>query len=224
MPGPLVIEILLAAVGIAINPPAVIAAILLVAASRRKALAFAAGWLVGLLVVGGIILVLGGAAEQQGDAAAPRLVAKTVVGIALLWLAAAKWRSYRKASDDKEMPGWMRRVSSLSAPQDFMAAVAYAALNPKTIAFNAAGVLAILSAPFTVQAEWTVLVAFVLVASLSVTAPVVGAVIFPRRSAGALAFAERWLGENSSLVAAAVLLVLGLMVLYSGVEGLVRAF
>jgi len=42
--GPLVIEILPAAVGIAINPPAVIAAILLVAASRRKGLAFAGGY------------------------------------------------------------------------------------------------------------------------------------------------------------------------------------
>jgi hypothetical protein len=50
------------------------------------------------------------------------------------------------------------------------------------------------------------------------------AVLAPRRSAGALAFAERWLGENSSAVAAAVLLVLGLMVLYGGAEGLAQVY
>lgn len=54
----------------------------------------------------------------------------------------------------------------------------------------------------------------------SVTAPVIGAVLFLRRSARVLTLAERWLGDNSSAVAAAVLLVLGLMVLYSSADGL----
>jgi len=224
VPGPLVIEILLAAVGIAINPPAVIAAILLVAASRRKGLAFAGGWLVGLLLVGGIVLALGEVAGQKGSASVSRLVAETVVGIALLWLAALKWRSHRQASAEKEMPGWMSRLSDISAPRAFVVAVAYAALNPKTIAFNAAGVLAILSASFSVQTEWMALLAFVAVASLSVTAPVIAAAVFPRKSAGTLALAERWLGDNSSLVAAGVLLVLGVMLLYSGVEGLAKMY
>jgi threonine/homoserine/homoserine lactone efflux protein len=218
--GPVVIELLLAAVGIAINPPAVIAAILLVASSKRKALAFAGGWLLGLLVVGGIVMAVGETAEKQGDPAVVMLVIKVVVGVALLWLAAVKWRKHRSASGDKELPGWMSKLSEISAPRAFIAAAAYASLNPKTIAFNAAGVLAILDAPFRVEAEWTALVVFALVASLSVTAPVIFAVLAPRRSAGALAFAERWLGENSSAVAAAVLLVLGLMVLYGGVDGL----
>jgi threonine/homoserine/homoserine lactone efflux protein len=100
----------------------------------------------------------------------------------------------------------------------------YAALNPKTIAFNAAGVVTILGASLAVEAEWAALVAFVLLASLSVTAPVALSVFAPRRSAEVLALAERWLGDNSAVVAVAVLLVLGLMVLYSGAEGLAQIY
>ena len=222
--GPLVIEFLLAAVGIAINPPAVIASILLVSTSRRKALAFAAGWMVGLLVVGSVVMLVGDAVEQSGEASVVVLVAKAVVGVALLALAVAKWRSHRTASSDKDLPGWMRRLYDISAPRAFLAAMAYASLNPKTIAFNAAGVLAILGASLRPETEWTALVVFVLLSSLTVTAPVAFALLAPRRSTEVLAFAERWLGDNSSLVAAAVLLVLGLMVLYSGVEGLAQIY
>ncbi len=225
MAGPLVIELLLAAAGIAINPPAVIAAILLIASSRRKAIAFAGGWVVGLLIVGCVVMVVGDAIEQPGGASVPMLVTKAVVGIVLLGLAVTKWRSYRsRSSGDKELPSWMSRLYDISAPRAFIAAAAFAALNPKTIAFNAAGVLAILAASFRAETEWAALLVFVLLSSLSVTAPVIGAVLFPRRSAGLLALAERWLGDNSSVVAAAVLLVLGLMVLYSGAEGLVQIY
>jgi hypothetical protein len=224
MAGPLVIEFLLAAAGIAINPPAVIAAILLVASSRRKALAFAGGWVFGLLIVGCVVMVAGEAVEQPRGASVPMLVAKVMLGIALLGLAVTKWRSHRRSLGDKELPGWMSRLYDISAPRAFLAAAAFAALNPKTIAFNAAGVLAILTASFRVKTEWAALFVFVWLSSLSVTVPVIGAVLLPRRSAWVLAIAQRWLRDNSSLVAAAVLLVLGLMVLYTGAEGLVQIY
>jgi hypothetical protein len=222
--GPHVIEILLAAVGIAMNPPAVIAAILLVTASRRKAIAFACGWVVGLLIVGCVVMIVGDVVDQPFGASVPIFVAKAVVGISLLGMAASKWLSHRRSSGDKELPRWMSWLYDLSAPSAFLAAAAFAALNPKTIAFNAAGVFAILAASFRTETEWTALVVFVVLSSLSVTAPVIIAVLFPRRSSGVLALAESWLGDNSSVVAATVLLVLGLMVLYSGAEGLVQFY
>ena len=217
-------EFLLAALGIAVNPPAAIAAIILASASRRKALAFAAGWTIGLLAVGSVVMLVGDTVGSSGGTSLPVLVAKVAVGIALLWLAVAKWRSYRTATGDKELPGWMQRLHDVPAPRAFLAAFAYASLNPKTIAFNAAGVLAILGASLGVRWEWAALVVLVVLSSMTVTVPVALAVLAPRRSAQVLAFANRWLGDNSAAVAAAVLLVLGLMVLYSGAEGLVLLY
>ena len=224
MAGLFILELLLAALGIAVNPPAVIASIVLASASRRRALAFAAGWTVGLLAVGSILMLVGDAAQPSGGTSLPVLVAKVMVGLVLLWLSGAKWRSYRTSAVDKELPGWMKRLHEVSAPRAFMAAAAYASLNPKTIAFNAAGVLTILGASLGVRWEWTALAVFVLLAGMTVTVPVAAAVLAPRRSTRVLALANRWLGQNSSAVAAAVLLVLGLMVLYSGAEGLVPLF
>jgi hypothetical protein len=71
---PLFIEVLLAALGIAVNPPAVIAAILLVASSERKALAFAGGWAFGLFIVGSIVMAAGDAFGQSGGSSVPILV------------------------------------------------------------------------------------------------------------------------------------------------------
>jgi len=122
------------------------------------------------------------------------------------------------------MPGWMSRLYDVSASRAFLVAAMYAALNPKTIAFNVAGVVTILGASLAVETEWAALLAFVLLASLSVTAPVASSVFAPRRSADVLALAERWLVDNSAMVAAAVLLVLGLMILYSGADGLAQIY
>jgi len=221
--GTLAIEVLLAALGIAVNPPAVIAAILLAASSRSKALAFAGGWVFGLFIVGAIVMVAGDTVSQSGGSSVPMLVVKVAVGITLLGLAGLKWRSHR-TSEDKEMPGWMSRLYDVSASRAFLVAAMYAALNPKTIAFNVAGVVTILGASLAVETEWAALLAFVLLASLSVTAPVASSVFAPRRSADVLALAERWLVDNSAMVAAAVLLVLGLMILYSGADGLAQIY
>ena len=223
MTGPILIEVFLAALAIAVNPPAVIAAILLVASSRGKGLAFGSGWVFGLFMVGSILMVAGDAVGQSGGSYVPMLALKVALGITLLVLAGMKWRSHR-TSGDKELPGWMSRLYDLSAPRAFLAAAMYAALNPKTIAFNAAGVVTILGASLEVKMEWATLVAFVLLASMSVTVPVAFSLLAPRRAAAVLALAQRWLADNSAVVAAVVLLVLGLMVLYSGVEGLAQIY
>lgn len=224
MAGPFVIEFLLASLGIAINPPAVIASILLVSSSRRKALAFAGGWMVGLLAIGLAVMLVGDAAERTGETAVWALVAKVAVGIALLWLGIAKWRGYRTSSGDREAPGWMQRLQDISVPRAFLVAFAYASLNPKTIAFGAAGVLAILEASLGATMEWIALGVFVILSSLTVTGPIALAVLVPRRSTRALAVASRWLGDHGQAVGAAVLFVLGLIVLSSGAEGLVQLY
>ncbi len=224
MAGTFVVESLLAALGIAINPPAVIAAILLASVSRRKALAFAAGWTAGLLLIGLVVAFVGEAIELAGMTSVWVLVAKVVIGVTLLWLGVAKWRSYRTVSGDEESPGWMRWLQDIPAPRAVLVAVAYASLNPKTVAFGAAGVVAILGASLGAATTWVALGLFVALSSLTVTVPIAFAVFFPHRSTQPLASAERWLGDHGRAVGAVVLLVLGAVVLYSGAQGLAQVF
>jgi hypothetical protein len=82
----------------------------------------------------------------------------------------------------------------MSSRRAFLAAAAYASFNPKTLAF-------------------------VVLASLTVTGPVAFAVIAPHRSADSLTAARLWLGDNGSMVTAAVL---GVVLLYSAITGLLQ--
>ncbi len=210
----------MAAAGIAFNPPAVIAAIVLASSSRPKALAFAGGWLVGLLVIGSAALLVGDVSELLGGPTMLALVAKLILGAALVIWATVKWRKRSQSSGADEVPGWMSSLTGLSSPRAFVVAAAYASLNPKSLAFVVAGVLTILGASLGMAAEWVMLLLFVVIASLSVTAPVALTVLAPRRFAGPLASAELWLSRNASTITAAILGVLGALLLYSAAEGL----
>lgn len=61
MPGLPLVELLPAALGIALNPPAVVRAILMLSSAhpKRNGLAFLTGWMAGLFLVGAALLVLG---------------------------------------------------------------------------------------------------------------------------------------------------------------------
>ncbi len=220
--GPLVIELLLAAAGVAFNPPAVIASIVLASSSRPTATAFAGGWLAGLLAASSVVMLVGDVSEQLGEPSVLALAAKLVLGAVLVIWALAKWRKQSNSSGADETPRWMRSLNGLSSPRAFRIAAAYAALNPKTLAFVVAGVLTILGASYTVTVEWITLLLFVILASLTVTLPVALAVILPHRSADALDAAGLWLGDNGSLITAAVLGVLGVLLLYSAIAGLLQ--
>ena len=220
--GPLIIELLLAAAGVAFNPPAIIASIVLASCSRPKAIAFAGGWLAGLLVIGSVVMLVGDVSELLGGPSMLALVAKLVLGGVLVIWALAKWRKQSTSSGADEMPRWMRSLTGLSSPRAFLIAAAYASLNPKTLAFVVAGVLSILGASSSVAVEWITLLLFVILASLSVSVPVALAVIAPHRSADSLAAARLWLVDNGSMVTAAVLAVLGVLLLYSAIAGLLQ--
>lgn len=220
--GPLIIELLLAAAGVAFNPPAIIASIVLASSSRPKALAFAGGWLVGLLVIGSAVMFAGDMSEPMGEPSMLALVAKLVLGAVLAIWGLAKWRKQSRPSGADEMPRWMRSLTDLSPTRTFLAAAAYASLNPKTLAFIAAGVLTILEASSGVAVEWITLLLFVILASLSVTVPVALAVIAPHRSADSLAASRLWLSDNGSTITAAVLAILGALLFFSAIAGLLQ--
>jgi hypothetical protein len=233
-------ELLPAAVGIALNPPAVVAVILMLSASRKKAAAFVLGWMAGLLVVGAGVLLLGDAGQAAGSPSTIGLVLKLVLGLALLGVAAWQWRRRPSAAEGDEaegtgaegdevegdtdaMPKWMRSLAGFSTGKSFATAALFAGLNPKTLALNVAGAVVIVEASLSVPAQAVALVLFVVVASLTVIAPLLYHVLAPGQAERRLASAQRWLVANNKAITATVLLLLGIMLVASGVQGLVAS-
>ena len=215
-------ELLPAAVGIALNPPAVVAMILMLSSPhpKRNAISFLLGWMAGLFLAGAIVLIAGDLISMLEASSKAALIAKLLLGLLLLFFAFRQWRTHRTATDEEEMPRWMRSMAEFSGPKAFTTAAIFSGLNPKTLALNIAGVMLIVEAPLSVSMEWVALGAFVVLSSVTVALPVIYYLIAPERSKPALEASKRWLIANNTAVIATVLLILGIMLVAAGVKGL----
>lgn len=217
------LELATAAFAIALNPPAVVAVILMLSPTRpkRTALSFVAGWMVGLLIVGAAVLLAGEVSDLWSVAEWLAMALRIALGLSLVVLAVIKWLKHRSSAPSEDTPEWMRSITELSARRAFAVAAAFAALNPKTLALNVAGVVVILDAGLPVAREWAALAVFVTASSLSVAGPVIYQLAAPRSAEPVLEASKGWLVENSAVVTSVVLLLLGLVVLGEGIQAFV---
>lgn len=218
----LLTELLPLALAIAANPPAVIAVVLMLSSeqSRPSATWFVAGWLVGLFAVGLGALALGDTLGADAARSGPLVFIKALVGIALVGLAARKWFGQRSAGGEPEAPAWMAKVTGLSAPRAFGFAALFAGLNPKTLALNVAGAIVIAEVVPGVAGKIGVFAVFAVVASVTLLAPLIYGLAAPGHSRDSLGRLQGWLVANNVAITAAVLGILGVMVLNSALRDL----
>lgn len=217
-------DLLPAALGIALSPFPIVAVILMLFSARAKTngIAFVAGWVAGLLVVGGAMLLLGsGSTGTASEPSQSSLIIQVLLGLLLLAAAFKQWRNFSAQSDEPEMPAWMRTIDDFSAGKAFVVAALLSGVNPKNLALNAAGVLVITQAGMSSSEEWTALIVFVMLASLTVALPVIYYLIGGANSKATLTRMKVWLIANNSAVMAVLLLVFGLKLLAAGAQGLI---
>lgn len=210
------------AVGVALSPIPIIAVLLLVMAPVG-----ATGGLVFLvarmLAFSALTAVFAWAADLIDDAAGsttPAAVLRLIVGAALVIGAVVKWHRRPRADEEPKLPGWMRSIDGMGAGAAFRLGLVLTVANPKELAFAAgAGFTiggAMLGAPEMVIAG----AIFVLLACVSVAVPVVAVLVGGERIAPVLADTRTWLVRNNAIVMAIVLLVIGAMLIGSGLSGL----
>jgi threonine/homoserine/homoserine lactone efflux protein len=195
----------------------------LILATRRPAgvsLAFLGGWMLGLAVVGGAVLAVVDVAEPGGPP--PRWVGfvKVVLAVLLLALAVRKWSARPRDGRTPDIPKWMAAVESLTAARAFGLAFLTAAANPKNVVITVSAAVAVADATSRLTDQIIALAVFVVVGSLGLAAPAVVLRALGDRSGPALAAADRWMARNSALVMAAVLAVLGAVLLVNGLAAL----
>jgi len=217
-------DLLPAAVGIAMSPVPVAAVILMLfsARARSNGVAFVAGWMTGLVVVGGVLLLLGSdRAGSSGEPSTTSLWVKFVLGALLLGVAVWQWLSRPDAGAEPATPRWMAAVDGFSAVKSFGLAALLSGLNPKNLALNAAGVVIILQGGLEPAGEWIAFTVFVLLASLTVIAPVGYYFIAGDRADALLTSLKSWLLRSNAAVMAVLLVIFGVKLLADGIQGLV---
>ena len=217
-------EVLPLAVAIAIFPVPVIAVVLLLATEggRLKGVAFVLAWFAGLVAVGGLVLLLaGGADASEGGERAP-WVDVLLLGLGLLLLAAAvrQWRDRPAEGEEPPTPGWMRTVDDFTAAKAGATGFALAALNPKNLALTAAAAAEIAGVGLAAGEQIAVLLAFAVLASLGVLAPLVLSLTLGDRARGPLAGARDWMGRQNAAIMSVLFLLIGAKLIGDAISGL----
>jgi threonine/homoserine/homoserine lactone efflux protein len=111
-------------------------------------------------------------------------------------------------------------MTSIGPGRALVTAVVLAVINPKVLFMCAAAGLAIGSAGLGATGAWTADIIFTAVAASSVALPVLAYLVAGEKLDGPLTKLKNWMEEQHAALVAAILVILGLMVLYKGIHGL----
>ena len=217
--GSVLTELIPLAMVIALSPLSIIPAVLALHTDRPRptGLAFLAGWLLGLAALVSLFVV---ASDLVGSLDKPPSWAswlRIVVGAALLVFGGYKWVTRKKS---EHSPAWMRKLSGLTPARAVATAAVLAVVNPKVLFICIAAGLAIGTAGIGVAHAWLAMVYFVLIAGSTVLLPILAYVVSGERLAAPLTRLKEWMEHQHATLVAAILVVIGVMLLYKGIHAL----
>ena len=200
----MVVDLVLIAVGIALQPFRLSAFILILSTEggTKKGLGFILGWLACLvLVIAMVVLITGGKSVRFRTVPSTAvLILKLALGIALIAIAVVQWQRRNRA---RRPPAWMARLDTMSP---WAAAVIAAIMQPWTLVAAAAVTAA--QARLSSAGDYLALVSFCLLATSSFIVLELYAAFAP--AAGPrLAALRSWLDVHGNEVLIIVCLVLG---------------
>jgi threonine/homoserine/homoserine lactone efflux protein len=212
-------ELIPLALVVALSPLSIIPAVLVLHTPRPRptGLGFLVGWVVGLAALTAIFLevssLLGGVDKAPKWASWVRIG----VGVTLIGFGIYRWVNRTKSDHS---PAWMRKITETTPVKAALTAAALAVVNPKVLFICAAAGLAIGTAGLGTAGSWAGVAVFVGVAASTVVVPVLAYAISGDRLAGPLARLKVWMETHNGALVAAILVVIGLLVLYKGIHGL----
>ncbi|MCV7302344.1 GAP family protein [Mycobacterium barrassiae] len=217
--GSVLIELIPLALVVALSPLSIIPAVLVLHTPRPRptGLAFLAGWFVGLAVVTLIFIELsslGGGLREKPPGWASWL--RIVVGAALIVFGIYRWLNRNKS---EHAPKWMQSLSKLTPVRGGAAGFALTIVNPKVLFICAAAGLAIGTGGLSSSQVWLAGLWYVLAAGSTVALPILAYTASGDRLDEPLARLKDWMDRQHAVLVAAILVVIGLMVLYKGIHG-----
>ncbi|MEV0668945.1 GAP family protein [Mycobacterium sp. NPDC050441] len=217
--GSVLTELIPLALVVALSPLSIIPAVLVLHTPhpRPAGLAFLTGWLVGLAALTAIFV--GVSSMLGGLNAAPTWASwlRIVVGAALIVFGVYRFLTRAKS---EHMPGWMASLSKLTPVKAGAAGAVLTVVNPKVLFICAAAGLAIGSAGLGQPGVWAAGLYYVVAAGSTVALPILAYAVSGERLDPALARLKDWMERQHAVLVAAILVVIGLLVLYKGIHAL----
>jgi hypothetical protein len=205
---------------IALSPITVIPAVLVLQAPRPRptGLAFLGGWVLGLAAL--TALSVGASGLLGGlDKAPPRWASwlRVVLGSALILYGIYQWVTRHRHT---ESPAWMRSFATITPVRAALTAVALVVIRPDVLLICVPAGLAIGGGGLGVTGDWMAAAIFVAIAASSVAIPILAYAAAGHRLDDTLARVKDWMDKNNAALMAAILVVVGALVLYHGINAL----
>ena len=205
---------------IALSPITVIPAVLVLQAPRPRpsGLAFLAGWVLGLAALTALSVaasgMLGGLHKSPPTWAS---WLRVILGAALILFGVYRWLTRHRHT---ESPAWMRSFASITPARAGITGAVLVVIRPDVLLICVPAGLAIGGSGLDVADDWIAAAFFVAIAASTVAIPILAYAAAGHRLDNAMARLKDWMDKNNAALMAAILVVIGLMVLYNGVHAL----
>jgi hypothetical protein len=205
---------------VSLSPLTVIPAVLVLQAPRARpsSLAFLAGWVLGIAALTALSVAASGLLGGL-DKSPPRWSSwlRVVLGAALIVYGIFKWFTRHGHT---ESPAWMRTFDTIAPARAGLTGAALAVVRPDVALICVPAGLAIGTAGLGLAGDWLAAAIFVAVAASSVAIPILAYAAAGQRLDPTLARVKDWMDKNNAALLAALLVVIGLMVLSHGIRAL----
>ena len=218
--GSVLTELIPLALVVTLSPLSIIPAVLVLHTPRPRptGLAFLVGWSAGLTVLTAIFVeissLLGGLDKAPSWASWVRIA----VGAALVVFGVFRWLTRNRSTHS---PAWMKSITKITPARAVITAAALVVVNPKVLFICAAAGLAIGTAGLGTSGAWAAVAYYVVIAGSSVALPVLAYAVSGDRLDGSLARVKDWMERHNAALVAAILIVIGVLLLYKGIHALV---
>ncbi|PUB27001.1 Sap-like sulfolipid-1-addressing protein [Promicromonospora sp. AC04] len=199
------------AVGVALSPVPLIAVFLVLGAPAGKAAgtALVAARVVTVAGVATIVALLADLLPESNGTSPIGLLLRIVLGAVLMVWAVVQIVRRPDRNESSDQPAWMATMGNASVLQAARIGVVLSTVNVKELAFGAGAGLTIAAADLGAGATVAAAAGYAVIACLATIAVVVAFWFAEDRVTGPLDQTRVWLGRNSTVLVALVLLVIG---------------
>jgi hypothetical protein len=223
--GSVIGDIIPLAIGIALSPMGIVAVILMLLTkkARSTSLGFLIGWFLGIAVVATVVVFIADPTQQAtgGKASPLSVIVNIVLGLLLLIASYRNWQKRAKPGEEAEMPKWMSSIDSFTAGKALGMGALLSGVNPKNLALVVGAGFAIAAAGLDSTQTIIGLIVFVILACISVAAPVIVYLVMGDKASFTLNSWKTWLMHNNATVMMIVLLLFGVKLLGKGLGALI---
>ena len=184
---------------------------------RPTGLAFMTGWLAGLAVLTVVFVQVPHLVDGLGRETPPWAPwARIAFGVLLIALAVGRWMTRKR---ETRPPAFLNRLSRIKPVGAGLIGFGLVVANPKVVVMNAAAGLIIGTAAVG-AGVWLAVVFYTALAGSTVIAPILAYLVAGERVDGQLERVRDWMQREHATVTAAILLVVGVLLAYTGIRAL----